>query len=84
MTKSKHFGNSRAVYAVLALAIVLALAVVVVVLAAQPAQGQTYSVLYSFRGRHGANPVADLIRQTEASMAPPSTAEPTAMEWCSS
>jgi len=46
MAKAKHFGTcSRAVSAVLAITVVLVPAVVVVVLAAQPAQAQTYSVL---------------------------------------
>ena len=64
MTKPKHFGIAlRAVSAALVLAVVLVPAVVVVNLAAQPAQAQTYSVLYSFKYHHGARPYAGLIRK---------------------
>jgi uncharacterized repeat protein (TIGR03803 family) len=62
MTKPKHFGIAlRTVSAALGLAAVLLPAVIVVVLAAASAQAQTYSVLYSFRAKHGREPYAGLI-----------------------
>ena len=69
MTKPKHFGMAlRMVGAALALAVVLVPAVVLVVLTAQPAQAQTYSVLYSFGYRHGAYPYAGLIQDKKGNL----------------
>jgi uncharacterized repeat protein (TIGR03803 family) len=58
----------RALSAALAVAVVLVSAVVVLVLTAQPAQAQTYSVLYSFHGKHGASPQAGLIRDKKGDL----------------
>jgi uncharacterized repeat protein (TIGR03803 family) len=69
MTKLKHFGIAlRVVSGALALAVVLVPAVVVVVLAAPPAQAQTYSVLYSFHGFYGEAPLAGLIQDKEGNL----------------
>ncbi|MGA8489883.1 MAG: choice-of-anchor tandem repeat GloVer-containing protein, partial [Terriglobales bacterium] len=43
-------------------------AVVVVVLAAPSARAQTYSVLYSFHGKHGSEPEAGLTQDKKGNL----------------